>query len=186
MLNFPVPAWTLDRHESDEELVGAHCAGDPDAFVILMSRHRHRIHSVATRMVGVNDRLDVAQESAVRIWRSLHTFRGECSLATWVHRITVNVCLDRLRATPPVDPHEDTIDWADPADDYVAIDLRHSIAGALKRLPPDQRQAIELVDLRGWTVAQAADALACPVGTVKSRCARGRAKLATWLSEPMP
>lgn len=185
MPNFPIPAWTLDCTDSDKDLIAAHRAGDSNAFVILMARHQQRINAVATRMCCMNDRADVVQETAVRIWRALHTFRGECSVATWIHRIAVNVCLDRLRATPPVVAHE-TTEWADPQDDYFVVDLRRTVVAALKRLPEDQRMAIVLVDIRGWSVDEAAAQLHCPVGTIKSRCARGRAKLARLLSEPMP
>ena len=186
MPNFPIPAWTLERSDSDLDLVAAHCSGDADAFAVLMSRHQHHIGAVAQRMCGANDRYDVVQESAVRIWRALHTFRGECSVATWIHRITVNVCLDRLRAARPVVPEENPGDWADPRDEYFLVDVRTTVVSALKRLPVDQRVAIVLVDIKGLSVDEAAAELACPVGTIKSRCARGRAKLARLLSEPMP
>lgn len=184
MPNFPIPAWTLECTDSDMDLVTAHCAGDSYAFVVLMARHQHRINAVAARMCGINDRADVVQETAVRIWRALGTFRGECSLATWIHRIAVNVCLDRLRATPPVVPTE-TTEWADPTDEYRVVDLRRTVVAALRRLPDEQRMAIVLVDIRGWSVDEAAAQLECPVGTIKSRCARGRAKLAQILSEPV-
>lgn len=185
MPNFPIPAWTLECTDSDIDLVTAHCSGDSNAFVVLMARHQQRINAVASRMCGVNDRADVIQETAVRIWRALHGFRGECSVATWIHRIAVNVCLDRIRSATPVVPHE-TTEWADPRDEYLVVDLRRTVVAALKRLPHDQRMAIVLVDIRGWSVDEAAAQLHCPVGTIKSRCARGRAKLAQLLSEPVP
>ena len=185
MSTFPFLDSALTCTYGDAELIAAARSGDHDAFAVLMSRHHHRINAIATRMCGANDRLDVAQESALRVWRSLSLFRGECSVATWIHRITVNVCLDRLRAGAPTIAVEETTDWADPQDHYLVVELRQTVVAALRALPVEQREAIVMVDVRGWTLAQAAQVLECPVGTVKSRCARGRVKLAALLGEPV-
>jgi RNA polymerase sigma-70 factor (ECF subfamily) len=115
-------------------------------------------------------------------------------VTTWLHRIVVNACLDRLRRRrsrptvplPGTDPErgEDTL--ADPADDIGTAELRHELGRALAELPEDQRMAIVLVDVNGFPVAEAAEVLGVPTGTVKSRCARGRAKLAARLASLRP
>ena len=110
--------------------------------------------------------------------------------AAWLHRIVVNACLDRIRrrrARPTVPfPDEDGDTGRrgipDPRDDLDAFELRMEIDRALRALPDDQRAAIVLVDVEGWSVSEAAEALGVPEGTVKSRCSRGRARLAVSLA----
>jgi len=105
-----------------------------------------------------------------------------------MHRIVVNACLDRMRRrtsrpTVPLPVEEETgISLPDPTDQIARRELQMDIASALAELPEDQRDAVALVDIEGWSIEQAAVMLGCPAGTVKSRCSRGRAKLATRLS----
>lgn len=109
-------------------------------------------------------------------------------MTTWLHRIVVNACLDRVRrraARPvvalPADPAGSPADPADPADPIAAADTAMDVRAALAALPVDQRLAVVLVDIEGLPVAEAAAVLDVPEGTVKSRCARGRARLLTML-----
>ncbi|MFG2668154.1 RNA polymerase sigma factor SigM [Streptomyces sp. NPDC048387] len=172
---------------SDQELLALHVAGDPDAFGELVRRHRDRLWAVALRTLGDREEAaDAVQDALVSAYRAAHTFRGDSAVTTWLHRITVNACLDRARKaasrrTAPLDdtdrlelllePHESA---EAPAERH---DLHRQLLAALSTLPADQRAALVLVDMQGYPVAEAAAVLDVPVGTVKSRCARGRAKL---------
>ena len=118
--------------------------------------------------------------------RRAASFRGESAVTTWLHRIVVNASLDRLRrrAVRATDPLADDLDdgpdrsVADPTDHLDTRLVQMEITRALAELPTEQREAIILVDVEGWSVEEAAAHLGCPTGTVKSRCFRGRAKLA--------
>ncbi|MFA7265889.1 MAG: RNA polymerase sigma factor SigM [Candidatus Nanopelagicales bacterium] len=176
---------------TDHELMAAHVAGDPDAFTELVNRHRDRLWAVALRTTGdVEEAADGLQEALLSAYKNAGSFRGDSAVTTWMHRVVVNACLDRLRrraSRPTVPLPEQDTDFgsnmlADPKDPLHARELRIEIQRALAELPPDQRAAVVLVDVEGYSVDEAAQILQCPSGTVKSRCARGRAKLATRLA----
>ncbi len=172
---------------SDSDLLARHVAGDPDAFGEIVRRHRDRLWAVALRTLGDREEAaDAVQDALVSAYRAAHTFRGQSAVTTWLHRITVNACLDRARKvasrrTSPIaeterleqllEPHESA---AVPAE---RKDLHRELLSALRTLPEEQRAALVLVDMQGYPVAEAAAILEVPTGTVKSRCARGRARL---------
>jgi RNA polymerase sigma-70 factor (ECF subfamily) len=119
-------------------------------------------------------------------FRAAQRFRGDSAVTTWLHRIVVNACLDRARrrqARPTVPlPETETAALAArglpaPHDSDTAM----TVWAALAQLPPDQRVALVLLDMQGYTVAEIAEMLGVAEGTVKSRCARGRARLAVLL-----
>jgi RNA polymerase sigma-70 factor (ECF subfamily) len=173
--------------DDDRTLLARHVEGDPDAFGELVRRHRDRLWAVALRTLGDREEAaDAVQDALVSAYRAAHTFQGRSAVTTWLHRITVNACLDRARKaaarrSSPTDdterleqllePHESA---AMPAERH---DLHRELLAALDRLPADQRAALVLVDMQGYPVAEAAHILDVAVGTVKSRCARGRARL---------
>ncbi|MET9695467.1 RNA polymerase sigma factor SigM [Streptomyces sp. NPDC006529] len=177
---------------SDQELLALHAAGDPDAFGELVRRHRDRLWAVALRTLGDREEAaDAVQDALVSAYRAAHTFRGESAVTTWLHRITVNACLDRARkaASRKTAPLDDTerlerlLEPHEPADAPAERhDLHRQLLAALATLPPEQRAVLVLVDMQGYPVAEAARILDVPTGTVKSRCARGRAKLAPRLT----
>ncbi|WP_448320610.1 RNA polymerase sigma factor SigM [Streptomyces sp. CO7] len=181
---------------SDQELLDLHLRGDPDAFGELVRRHRDRLWAVALRTLGDREEAaDAVQDALVSAYRSAHTFRGHSAVTTWLHRITVNACLDRLRKaatrrTSPVDDPERMEQLLEPHEAASAPaernDLQRELVAALATLPADQRAALVLVDMQGYPVAEAADILDVPVGTVKSRCARGRARLLPLLTHLRP
>ncbi|MDA3644594.1 RNA polymerase sigma factor SigM [Saccharopolyspora indica] len=171
---------------SDADLIAAHTNGDPHAFSELFRRHRDRLWAVALRtMRDHEDAADALQDAMISAFRNASSFRAESQVTTWLHRIVVNACLDRIRrrqARPTV-PLPDTgpAEPAVPRDAIAEQDTKMAVQDALAELPEDQRSAIVLVDVEGYSVAETASILGIADGTVKSRCARGRAKLAKLL-----
>jgi len=176
---------------TDAELLGAHVAGDPAAFGELVRRHRDRLWAVALRTTGdPEEASDALQDAMISAFRRADQFRGDSAVTTWLHRIVVNASLDRLRRravrhAQPLPDDDENLPGAVVADPTDHMDRRETqlvITAALAELPPDQRDAVMLVDVEGWSVEDAAVMLGCPPGTVKSRCFRGRAKLAKRLA----
>ncbi|MEU0521218.1 RNA polymerase sigma factor SigM [Streptosporangium sp. NPDC006007] len=172
----------------DAELLTRHIAGDPHAFSEIVRRHRDRMWAVALRTLGDPDEAaDAVQDAFVSAYRKAESFRGEAAVTTWLHRIVVNACLDRMRrkSIRPVADDElvEAAERDTPVLDQTAErEVSMEVSAALKLLPSDQRAALVLVDMMGYSVEDAAQVLEVPSGTVKSRCARGRAKLAPILS----
>jgi RNA polymerase sigma-70 factor (ECF subfamily) len=121
----------------------------------------------------------------ISAFRRAASFRGDSAVTTWLHRIVINACLDRLRrraarpATAGADQQVLEILGADRGqrDPSADSDTSLDVLAALRLLPPDQQAALVLVDMLGYSVADAAQVLGVSVGTVKSRCSRGRVKL---------
>ncbi|MEW2429942.1 RNA polymerase sigma factor SigM [Micromonospora sp. NPDC047644] len=182
---------------SDLELLRAHVAGDRDAFAELFRRHRDRLWAVALRTLGDREEAaDALQDALLSAHRAAGRFRGDSAVTTWLHRIVVNACLDRIRrrqAHPTVplpdgnrgDDGSGTggLEPAAPAADH---DTALVVREALAALPLEQRAALVLVDVQGYPVAEVARILGVAEGTVKSRCARGRARLAVLLGHLRP
>ena len=177
----------------DAELMRRHQQGDRDAFAELFRRHRDRLWAVALRTTGhPEDAADALQEAMISAYTRAASFRGDAAVTTWLHRIVVNACLDRLRRAKvrraealPDDLEESmrrgAVVAADPdggpESTALASERRRMLLDALAQLSPEHREALVLVDMEGYPVAEAAAVLDCPVGTVKSRCARGRTRL---------
>jgi RNA polymerase sigma-70 factor (ECF subfamily) len=174
----------------DKELLSRHAQGDEQAFAVLVRRHRERLWAVAIRMMGEPEEAsDALQDAFLSAFRAADRFRGESQVTTWLHRIVVNACHDRLRrrkvrpATPTEDEtldviSNDRLSRSGGGHDHAAqTEARLDVHAALELLPLDQRMALTLVDMLGYRVDEAAEILEVASGTVKSRCARGRAKL---------
>jgi len=177
------------RELPDRELLSAHCAGDPDAFGELFRRHRDRMWALALRTTRDPEvAADAVQEAFIAAFRGADSFRGEAAVTTWLHRIVVNSCLDRLRRTKPVVqlPDADLGALADTHDHHHSVEVRLDIQAALAQLPESQRMALVLVDMHGLKIAEAASILSVAEGTVKSRCARGRAAMVPLLGLVTP
>ncbi|WP_199428838.1 RNA polymerase sigma factor SigM [Qaidamihabitans albus] len=168
---------------TDADLIAAHAAGDAHAFSELVRRHRDRMWAVALRTVrDPEEAADALQDAFISAYRAAANFRAESQVTTWLHRIVVNACLDRMRrrqARPTVPlPETGHNEPAVPRDSMAERETRLVVQSALEQLPDDQRMPIVLVDVEGYSVAETAKLLGIAEGTVKSRCARGRAKLA--------
>ncbi|GIJ50823.1 RNA polymerase sigma factor SigM [Virgisporangium aliadipatigenens] len=165
----------------DAALLRAHLDGDQEAFGALVRRHQDRLWALALRTMGDREEAaDALQDAMLSAYRAAERFRGDSAVTTWLHRIVVNACLDRIRRRQvrPTVPLAETDQHAAPAPDRDTALVVHD---ALRQLPPDQRVALVLVDLQGYSVADAAQVLGTAEGTIKSRCARGRARLAVLL-----
>jgi RNA polymerase sigma-70 factor (ECF subfamily) len=175
---------------SDAELLRRHIGGDPEGFGELFRRHRDRLWAVALRTVcDPEEAADALQDAMLSAFRRAGDFRGESAVTTWLHRIVVNACLDRMRRRanrPAYTGDAEALaalaapaaladhDGTDPA---ASTATRLDVDAALRVLPPPQRAALVLVDMLGFSVADAAEILGVSPGTVKSRCARSRARL---------
>ncbi|MFN2494884.1 MAG: RNA polymerase sigma factor SigM [Pseudonocardiaceae bacterium] len=176
----------MSTGRSDADLLAAHVAGDPRAFTEFVRRHRDRMWAVALRTLRDPDEAaDAVQDAFISAFRSAGSYRGQAQVTTWLHRIVVNACVDRLRRrqsrpTVPL-PEAGPGEPAASRDPIADRDTRLAVGDALEMLPVEQRAAIVLIDVEGYSVAEAAVLLGIAEGTVKSRCARGRARLAVLL-----
>ena len=173
---------------SDAELLRRHVAGDTEAFGELVRRHRDRLWAVALRTAcDPDEAADALQDAMVSAFRRAGDFRGESAVTTWLHRIVVNASLDRLRrraARPAASGDEQAFEAlaAHDGDHAGSTDIRLDVNAALRLLPPQQRAALVVVDMLGFGVADAAVILGTSPGTVKSRCARARARLLPYVA----
>jgi RNA polymerase sigma-70 factor (ECF subfamily) len=166
---------------SDRELLALHVDGDDQAFAELFRRHKDRMWAVALRTVRDPElAADCVQDGFIAAFRRAESYRGEAAVTTWLHRIIVNACLDRLRRRKPTAELPE-YELADRHDHHASTEVRLDIQEALAKLPEGQRAALVLVDMHAVPVAEAAVILGVAEGTIKSRCARGRAALAQHL-----
>jgi RNA polymerase sigma-70 factor (ECF subfamily) len=181
---------------TDADLLRAHVDGDPEAFAELFRRHRDRLWAVALRTIGDREEAaDAIQDALLSAHRGAARFRGDSAVTTWLHRIVVNACLDRIRRRQahPTVPLPDgghqadgSVGGVEPAAPATDHDTALVVRQALAALAPEQRAALVLVDVQGYPVAEAAAILGVAEGTVKSRCARGRARMALLLGHLRP
>jgi RNA polymerase sigma-70 factor, ECF subfamily len=171
----------IQQERSDAELLAAHVAGDRDAFGELFGRHRRQLHRLARLTTRTpEDAEDALQDAMLSAHRGAGSFRYDAAVGSWLHRIVVNACLDRLRRTKshPTTPLEDV----HPVPDRTAqVETALLVQRALMRLPVEQRATIVAVDMQGYSITDTAALLGVAEGTVKSRCARARVRLAQLL-----
>lgn len=166
--------------EGDEVDVRAALAGDMRAFEALYRRHAGRVHGVIWRLVGgLQARAeDLVQETFVRAWQRLETFRHESRFSTWLHRLAVNTALMDLRAARSrPEGHMEPDDATGPGAHEESPGLRLDLEQAVARLPPRARAVLVLHDIEGWQHQEIAAELGMAVGTSKAQLHRARALL---------
>ena len=177
---------------TDSELVDKATNGDHRALDALVERYSPRVNRLASQLMGdLEEAKDAAQESLVKVCTRLKQFRGEAQFATWLHRLVVNTCRDRMafqrvRRAEPLELDEHATDDTDPSNLAVLTDLRRDLAYALSRLSNDQRIAVVLRDSFGMSYKEISRVARMPVGTAKCYVHRARARLRTLLEEYTP
>ena len=173
----------MEPSPTDDELVAAAQSGDRAALDALLRRHVDLIHAVCSRLAGnPADAADATQEALIAIVRGLPRFDRRAAPRTWMYRVATNACLDELRRRgrrPRLGLDDAMAERPDPAPpvDRTVTD-RLTLDDALARLPDEFRVAVVLRDVQGMDYAQIAEVLEIPIGTVRSRIARGRQALA--------
>ena len=159
----------------DAELVSAAAGGSREAFDVLVERHRRTVYQVCYRFVNNHeDASDLAQDAFVRAWKGLKNFKGHSALSTWLYRIAVNVCLNRVSArTPAMEPIDSTDHVADlriEGAQHAMIREERAVAvrKAIADLPEKQRATLILRTYHDMSHQQIADVLGSSVGAVKA------------------
>jgi RNA polymerase sigma-70 factor, ECF subfamily len=188
--NPPFPRLFSYAKLTDLDLVIRARSGDRRALEALVERHAPRVNRLAAQLLeDFEDARDAAQESLVKLCTRLRQFRGDAQFATWLHRLVVNTCRDRMawqrvRRTEPLPLDETT--GADDGDlTRIALlgDLRRDVADALAKLSRDQRIVVVLRDSFGLSYEEIARIARMPVGTAKCYVHRARARLRARLEE---
>lgn len=178
----------MSEEHVDEELVARAQRGDPRAFELLVRKYQFKIVQLVARLVGEADAPDVAQETFIKAFRALGGFRGQSAFYTWLYRIGINtaknylVSRNRRPAGQDIDVAdaelyghtEQMSDLDTPESVLLSEEIRDTVAEAIRRLPPDLRQAITLRELEGLSYEEIAQVMECPIGTVRSRIFRAR------------
>jgi RNA polymerase sigma-70 factor (ECF subfamily) len=175
----PIPGDTAD----DAALVAAAAAGSAAAFDVLVTRHRRAVYQICYRFVNHHeDAADLTQDAFVRAWRALPSFRGQARFSTWLHRIAVNVCLNkralRTPASEPIDAEaiEDRRQPR-PGEALEAAERAAAVRAAVAALPPRQREALILRTYHELSLQEVADLVGTSVGAVKANVFHALANL---------
>ena len=180
-------------HRSDRQLAYDYVNGDIRAFRVIVQRHRQRMLFVARSYArDEHDAQDIVQEALLRASRSMHTYRGDAKLTTWLHRTVTNVAYDYYRRTETRNGNIVSYDDHDVVnqehhrflshDPTTTVEQFLALRQAVANLPSAQRKALLLVDVYGMSVENAADTLGIRPGTVKSRRHRAREAVAAAVS----
>jgi RNA polymerase sigma-70 factor, ECF subfamily len=165
---------------ADEWLVRRARGGDVDAYEVLVRRHRRRIFRIALRMLGDRDEAeDVTQDVVIQVWLSLTSFSGASAFTTWLYRIVVNRCLNRVRRMPVTRPvlDDDPPAVAGAEETVIANERLQATVAAIAELPPDQRAVLVLHQLEGLSYRQVAAVVGISEDAVRGRLHRARRAL---------
>jgi RNA polymerase sigma-70 factor (ECF subfamily) len=183
------PSRTLAFGISEAEAIDRAKQGDGECFEVLYKLHKRRVYSLCLRMIhDVELAEDLAQEAFLQLYRKIASFRGESSFSTWLHRLTVNIVLMRLRMPGlPVVSLEETLDPTEdggPKREYGCTDKilaasidRVNLQRAVETLPPGYRTMYVLHDVEGYEHNEIAEMLGCSVGNSKSQLHKARMNL---------
>ncbi|SKA69894.1 RNA polymerase sigma-70 factor, ECF subfamily [Thiothrix eikelboomii] len=174
---------------TDLELVQRVQAGDKKSFDVLVLKYQHKVINLVMRYMHDPDTAqDVAQESFIKAYRGLKNFRGESAFYTWLYRIAINTAKNHLvsqgRRAPTNDIDADEAEqfegesalkeYATPENEMLRDEIQTMVSQAIDALPDDLRTAIVLRELEGMSYEEIAEAMDCPIGTVRSRIFRAR------------
>lgn len=174
---------------TDLELVQRVQAGDKKSFDVLVLKYQHKVVNLVMRYVHDQDvSQDVAQEAFIKAYRGLKNFRGESAFYTWLYRIAINTAKNHLvsqgRRAPANDIDADEAEqyegesalkeYATPEHELLRDEIQAMVTQAIESLPDDLRTAIVLRELEGMSYEEIAEAMECPIGTVRSRIFRAR------------
>ncbi len=185
----------MSGSSASAELVARAQRGDESAFETLFRQNKQRVYALCLRMIGnTAEAEELTQEAFLQVFRKLHTFRGESAFSTWLHRLSVNTVLMRLRKkTLTVTSLEDdsTGDESDePRKEYGAPDLaltgsidRLHLERAIAQLPPGYKQMFLLHDVQGYEHHEIAEMLGVSIGNSKSQLHKARMRLRQLLHE---
>ncbi len=192
------PRRTENTELTEAEAIRLAQQGDPAAFERIYRLHSRRVYALCLRMVGnTAEAEDLTQEAFLQLFRKIQTFRGESAFSTWLHRLSVNVVLMRLRKKSlPVTSLEETTEpdeeTGGPRKDFGAPDLRLSgsidrvnLQRAIEQLPPGYRTAFVLHDVQGYEHNEIADIMECSIGNSKSQLHKARTRLRKLLQETL-
>jgi RNA polymerase sigma-70 factor (ECF subfamily) len=162
--------------------------GDTGAFERVYQAHLSRVHNLARRMAGPDAADELTQDVFVRLWQKLGTFRGESAFGTWLHRLAVNVIIERFRTLGTARERflpdgETVLDGLAASSMPGRHDVRMDLESAMKRLPPGARAVFVLHDIEGYRHEEIGDLLGVSIGTSKSQLHRARMTLRTHLTE---
>ena len=178
----------MSEQITDQELVEKAQQADKKAFNLLVVRYQNRVAGLLTRYVSRDDIPDIVQESFIKAYRSLASFRGESAFYTWLYRIAVNTAKNHLTALGRRPPKEDIL--AEDAESYdagtqlreadtpenlvLSNELKRVVFETIENLPEELKMAITLREIEGLSYEEIAEVMSCPVGTVRSRIFRAR------------
>ena len=178
----------MGENELDLELVKRVQRGDKTAFDLLVRKYQHRIGAVIGRFIhDYSESQDVAQESFIRAYRAIGNFRGDSQFYTWLYRIAVNTAKNHLVAMKRRPPTSDVEaedaehfaggrmqDGDTPEHELLREEIAREVSETVAALPEELRQAITLREMDGLSYEEIAEAMDCPIGTVRSRIFRAR------------
>ena len=185
--------------EEEAKVIRAVLDGNTNAFDDLVLEYQDRVYHIALRMTGnEEDAFDLSQETFLKAYRTLKSFRGEASFGTWLYRMASNLCVDFLRKKKrrgasslvsldeeeaPGRPRELPDLRYEPQNELERKETREKLRAGLRKLPEEQRLILVLRDVEGLSYQEIGDVLRLELGTVKSRIYRARARLAALLTE---
>jgi len=174
---------------SDQELVKRVQAGDKTAFDVLVRKYQFKIIKLVSRYVQDSDSAqDVSQEAFIKAYRGLARFRGESAFYTWLYRIAINTAKNylmsqgRRSSEMEVDAQDAEFfegesalkEYATPEHQLLTDEIERTVRRSIESLPEDLRTAITLREIEGMSYEEIAEAMDCPIGTVRSRIFRAR------------
>jgi len=190
----------MSERAIDQELVERVQAGDKQAFDLLVLKYQRKVQRLISRYIRDSGEIDdVTQETFIKAYRALATFRGESAFYTWIYRIAIN-CAKNYLASPgrrivpmsELDSEDDEDgesfdrtaglqDVATPDAEYASKQIAETVNRAMAALPDDLRTAVTLREIEGLSYEEIAEAMDCPIGTVRSRIFRAREAIAAEL-----